>query len=344
MQWFSVAGLLVLVFAVSFAASGGLAGYLRRRAILDHPNERSSHAVPTPHGGGLAVIAVLTAAWVGTGLGAPGGPAEILVVCAAAAGLAVLSWLDDLRDLPVLGRLIGQGAAVAVALAVMPERAPYMGGLLPPALDLLFAGLLWVWFINLFNFMDGIDGIAATETACIGVGIAVVAVIAGLDHRSLLYGLTAAAAVLGFLYWNWHPARLFLGDVGSVPLGFLLGWLLLSLAARGQWPAALILPLYYLADATLTLIRRALRGERVWQAHREHYYQRAVQAGRSHAAVVAVILAVNVGLVMLAGFAARGWVWPTLLGAIVIVALLLAHLGSRRPSGDGDPSPPAPRP
>src|SRR3546814_9909535 len=117
---------------------------------------------------------------------------------------------------------------------------------------------------------------------------------------ALFLGASIAAAAAGFLWWNWHPAKVFLGDVGSVPLGFMLGWLLLGLAAAGHWAPALILPLYYLADATITLACRALRRERVWRAHREHFYQRAVQRGRSHATVSRAVFGVNACLAALA--------------------------------------------
>jgi UDP-N-acetylmuramyl pentapeptide phosphotransferase/UDP-N-acetylglucosamine-1-phosphate transferase len=141
-----------------------------------------------------------------------------------------------------------------------------------------------------------------------------------------LFGASIAAAALGFLPWNWHPARLFLGDVGSVALGFLLGWLLLRLAAEGQWAAAVILPLYYLSDATLTLTRRTLRGEKPWQAHREHFYQRAVAAGLSHAAVVRAVGVANAGLIALAVMATAGCAIVALAGGCAIVALAGACL------------------
>jgi UDP-N-acetylmuramyl pentapeptide phosphotransferase/UDP-N-acetylglucosamine-1-phosphate transferase len=191
---------------------------------------------------------------------------------------------------------------------------------------------MWLWFLNLFNFMDGIDGIAGGETAALGVGAASVAWLAALAPSVALYGLTAAAAALGFLWWNWHPARIFLGDVGSVPLGYLLAWLLLDLASHGAWAAALILPLYYVADASLTLLVRLLRGERVWRAHREHFYQRAAQGGLSHAQVVGAILLADAALVALALWStAVPAALPLLLSALA-VALLLAFLGTRKPA------------
>ncbi len=310
------------VFTASLFGTWAVMLFLRARAILDHPNERSSHETPTPRGGGIAVIAVILVGWMSIGIAVNSVPA-MFAISAAAAGLALLSWRDDLGDVSAVWRLAGHGAAVCVVLFVAPQGAVFQG-LLPPALDLAATAVLWVWFINLFNFMDGIDGLAGVETICIGGGLLAVSVVADMQGPFSLFGLVAAAAALGFLCWNWAPARIFLGDVGSVPLGFLLGWLLLSLAATGQWVAALILPLYYLADSTLTLIRRGLRREPVWKAHREHFYQRAVARGSSHGAVAGAVLAANAVLVILAGLAASGKPAAALTGAgLVVVALLL---------------------
>jgi len=324
----ALAALCLAVFAAVLAAGRGVLAVLRRRAILDHPNERSSHRVPTPRGGGWAVVPVLAAAWpLAAALGAaPAGPTLVLVGLALALG--ALSWLDDLRNLSPLWRLAGQGAAVAVALLAVTPPGPYFGGWLPAPFDALAAALLWVWYINLFNFMDGIDGISGVEAATTGVGVALVAALAGLGPALPAFALTLAAAACGFLWWNWQPARIFLGDVGSVPLGFLIGWLLLTTAAHGEAAAALVLPLYYLADATLTLLRRALRGERVWRPHREHFYQQAVRKGASHRRVALSVLVADGLLVGLAAAAAWGWGTPAVAGAVLVVAALLAFLGA----------------
>ncbi len=301
MTWIADVSLFLGVLGATLAATFMVIGFLRQRSLLDHPNPRSSHLIPTPRGGGIAVIGVLIPVWAALGLGQA--RMDVLGVSAAAAALAGLSWFDDLAELPPLWRLLGHGVAVGFALAFMTGPAPYFGGLLPPALDTLGAGLLWLWFVNLFNFMDGIDGIAGVETACLGAGAAAVALIAGLDLHP--FGLTIAAAGLGFL----------------------LGWLLLDLAASGQWAAALILPLYYLADATITLLVRAFRGEKVWQAHHQHFYQRAVGRGLGHAAVTGAVLATGLALVGLAAASAAGWAWQAVAGAVAVVAALLFHLG-----------------
>jgi len=298
---------------------------LRRRAVLDRPNERSSHVAPTPRGGGIAVIGASVAAWLVFAV-ARIVPPSTVAVALAAVGLAIVSWLDDLRDLSPAVRLLAQFAVVVVGILALPHGAIFQGWL-PPALDAIAAALLWVWFVNLFNFMDGIDGIDASEAISIGLGLAL---IAGSDFALAAPAATIVGAALGFLVWNWAPARIFMGDVGSVPLGYLLGFLLYELALRGQWVPALILPAYFLVDATLTLLRRLARGERIWQAHREHFYQRAVQRGLSHAAVVLRVTAANIVLIACAGAAAGGWGFAALGVAVLTVVALLVELGRAR--------------
>jgi len=196
--------------------------------------------------------------------------------------------------------------------------------------------VLWLWFVNLFNFMDGIDGIAGVEASSLGIGLVLVGAMAAWPAVHFVLPALLAAATLGFLVWNWAPAKLFLGDVGSVPLGYLLGWLLLVAAMNGEWAPALILPLYYLADATITLLKRAARGAKVWRAHREHFYQRAVQGGASHSHVALQVLACNAALVALAVLAAAGdRIWPALAAGAVTVAVLLAILRRRARAAPG---------
>ncbi len=327
---------VLLAAASSALVATALAMALVRRAlirhdVMDQPNPRSSHAAPTPRGGGIALVAVLLAAWLAlwlsgvTAIDAPG----LWLALAAAAGLGLISWLDDVRGgLSPLIRLAGQAAAVAAGLFALPGEGLIFQGALPLALDWALTGLVWLWFINLFNFMDGIDGIAGSEAAALGVGVFLAGLLAAAGQGLAPFGLALAAAAAGFLIWNWQPAKVFLGDVGSVPLGYLLGWLLVGLAAQGLWQAALILPAYYVADATTTLVRRLLRGERVWRAHREHCYQLAVRAGRSHAQVVATISLANCGLIGLAlATLANAWAgWAALAAAAVLVAFLLWYL------------------
>jgi len=297
---------LLLVLVGTLAGSLGLTRLvltvLRRRAILDEPNERSSHKTPVPRGGGLAVITVVVVAWTIIGIG-PESALRYSAILAVALALAAISWLDDLRGLGVRIRLGAQVAAVAVGCALWPELvSPFTEIGLGP-LSVLVAAVAWIWFINLYNFMDGIDGISGVETASIGLGVVVLAGLGAISGLDGLRGAALAGAALGFLVWNWHPARVFLGDVGSIPLGFLIGWLLLHMTVQGAWAAALILPLYYLADATVTLALRAVRGRRIWEAHREHFYQRALPEGGGRGLLVCGFVALNVVRIGLAAVA-----------------------------------------
>ncbi len=309
-------------------ATRALIPVLRHRNVLDRPNERSSHVAPTLRGGGIAPVGIVLLAW--TALGLAGWVSPVIIgVLVGTLLLAVVCWLDDLRDLSPATRLAAQAAAVAAGLCAVPDN-PVLHSFGPAA---FFAaiGLLWMWWINLFNFMDGIDGLAGSETAAIGAGLLVVGGLgSGVDPASALLAAAVLGAALGFLIWNWAPARVFLGDVGSAPLGYLTGFLLIDAAARGCWITALILPLYFLADATITLARRLLRGERVWQAHRQHYYQRAVRSGLGHAAVVKRVIAADVVLIGCGWAAQNGWGWVALALAAAVVATLLASLSFSR--------------
>jgi len=322
-----VAVVTVAVLAAVWLLTDRVRVWLVAHAILDRPVARSSHDTPVPRGAGLALVPVVVAgALVLAAIGkTPPGTGMILT---AVACLALLFWRDDRHGLPIAVRLAAQAAAVLAGLAVLPQ-VPVFQGALPLLLDRAAAGLLWLWFVNLYNFMDGIDGITGGETASLGIGIALVVARAGdgIDGTAAV-ALVAAFAAIGFLRWNWHPARIFLGDVGSVPLGYVMGWLLLLLAGEGQWAPALILPLYYLADASLTLARRIRRGERFWQAHREHFYQRAVACDGDHAAVTRLILAGDGALVVLA-VAGVKYPLPALALAVGVVAALLAMLQRR---------------
>jgi UDP-N-acetylmuramyl pentapeptide phosphotransferase/UDP-N-acetylglucosamine-1-phosphate transferase len=332
-----------LLLAAIIAAAGlsaclgtrALIPLLRRAAVLDHPNERSLHEAPTPRGGGIALVAAILISWLALIVAGAVAP-RLLVVLFGAALLAAISWIDDLRGLSPATRLAGQLVAVGLGILALMPTGPVFQGWLMPGLDAVAAALLWLWFVNLFNFMDGIDGLAGSEAAAVAIGLVLFAGFGiGRDHGLAALAGTAAAAALGFLVWNWAPARIFLGDVGSVPLGYLFGFLLLDVAARGGWKIALILPLYFLADATITLLRRLARGERVWQAHRQHFYQRAVQRGLGHAEVVRRVIVADLALIACGWASENGWGIAALAAAVAVVVALLASLAGmwrRRPA------------
>ena len=320
-------------FAGAAALTGLVRAALQRHGVMDRPNERSSHARAVPRGGGIAVVGVLLAAWLALWLwdACRGCGALFWVALAGALGLAAVSWLDDLRGgLSALLRLLAQIAAVGAGIASLPGDGLVFQGAVPALVDHALAAAAWLWFVNLFNFMDGIDGISGAEGASLGLGAFLLALLGLVPAELGPLGLALTGVSLGFLLWNWNPARIFLGDVGSVPLGYLAGWLLLALAAAGAWQAALLLPAYYLADATFTLLRRLLRGRRIWQAHREHFYQRVVGAGWSHGRTAALIAGHNLLLVGLAvasqqGPAAAG---ASLAAGALLVAVLLWYLAA----------------
>jgi UDP-N-acetylmuramyl pentapeptide phosphotransferase/UDP-N-acetylglucosamine-1-phosphate transferase len=332
-----IAAIILTAGVIACLGTRALIPLLRRASVIDRPNERSSHIAPMPRGGGIAVVCAVLLAWLALIAWGPVSP-TMLVVLFGAGLLAVVSWLDDLRGLSPAIRLPVQLIAVALGMIAAAPAGPVFQGWLPPWLDTVAAALLWLWFVNLFNFMDGIDGLAGSEAVAIGLGLVLFAGIgAGGDPGVAVLAAALAVAALGFLVWNWAPAQIFLGDVGSVPLGYLLGFLLLVVAGLGHWKVALILPLYFLADATITLLHRLARGERVWQAHREHFYQRAVRRGLGHAAIVRRVVAVNIVLIACAGIAERGLAVIALAAAVVAVGLLLANLagaGSRPASQD----------
>jgi UDP-N-acetylmuramyl pentapeptide phosphotransferase/UDP-N-acetylglucosamine-1-phosphate transferase len=334
-QWGMADALLPTAVAVAtgllcWLTTGTLIPILRRRDMLDYPNERSSHFAPTPRGGGIAVTGSVLLAWIV--LHTAGLVASSEVSIALGTGLlAVVSWIDDLRGLSPGVRLVAQGAAVTIGILVLPDIGNGLEAWLGPTLYFAAAGLIWIWWINLFNFMDGIDGLAVSEAAAIGGGLLLFAIVGdGADPTAALLAAGVIGAAIGFLVWNWSPARIFLGDVGSVPLGYLLGFLLLDLATRGRWKIALILPLYFLADATITLFRRLLSGERVWEPHREHFYQQAVRNGLGHIAVVKRVIAANLLLIGCGWAAENGQTMVSLTGAIAIVAALLVALAAGR--------------
>lgn len=262
----------VVAFLVALLLVRALWSDALAQMVLDIPNERSLHARPTPRTGGVGLMLGALAGWTFSGLwlALPGVP----MTAGLALGLALTFLADDVRGLAVPVRFAAQ-FAVAIFFVAMTGGAPVW--LLP----FLVLGL--VWSMNLYNFMDGANGLAGSMTV-IGFGtLAFAASQAGASDLAALAGIVAAAA-LGFLVWNWDPARIFLGDAGSIPLGFLaaaigvLGW------QRGLWPfwfPALVFAVF-IVDSGVTLAKRVAHGEKPWEAHRSHYYQRLVRMGWSH--------------------------------------------------------------
>ncbi len=301
MSW----SVLVLVLVVAAGLSAGLIVALRpafARYAIARPNARSSHTLPTPQGGGIAVVAAaLIAAWLGALIAHSGlaGRGEWLALSAASVMLALIGAVDDIRTLGAAPRLLIQIVAVGLVIAALPDDFNVVPQL-PRVVERAVLVLGGVWFVNLVNFMDGIDWMTVAEVVPITAGVILVGAADGAPPHAILVAGALLGAIIGFAPFNRPVARLFLGDVGSLPIGLLLGWLMLMVAGRGNLAAALLLPLYYLADATITLGRRIAHRERVWQAHRTHFYQRATDGGFSVKEVVVRVFVLNVSLAGLA--------------------------------------------
>jgi UDP-N-acetylmuramyl pentapeptide phosphotransferase/UDP-N-acetylglucosamine-1-phosphate transferase len=331
--------ILVLVIPVAAALiCAGLIVVLRpllQRYALARPNARSSHVTPTPQGGGIAVmIATAIAAALAGWLGMPQGDHAIPIVMAAAFCVAAVGVIDDLRPIPVVPRLVLQVAAVTLLFTALPSQLRIIEAL-PIALERALLILALLWFINLVNFMDGLDWMTVAEMLPITVTLAALAFLGKAPSDVLPIALALAGALLGFAPFNRPVARLFLGDVGSLPLGLLTGWCLIELALHQHLAAALLLPLYYLADATITLFRRLANRERFWDAHRSHFYQRATDNGFSVRQVVTSVFLLNLflaGLTLASVAAASTGVDVVLLvvGALSVMIVLVRFSRPRK--------------
>ncbi|WP_426616107.1 glycosyl transferase [Bradyrhizobium sp. McL0616] len=268
-----------------------------QRYALARPNARSSHRIPTPQGAGIAVIAatlVVASAWAAwANVAIP--PALVI----ATVVIAVVGFADDIVSLPVLVRLVLQAACVGVVVFAAPDNARIVPAL-PLALERGLILLAGIWFVNLVNFMDGLDLMTVAEVVPVTGTLLLLGLLGDLSWPVTLIATALCGAMLGFAPFNKPVAKVFLGDVGSLPIGLLLGWCLLELAWRGQPAAALLLPAYYLADSTITLFRRVARREQFWSAHRSHFYQRAIDNGFTVPRVVGEVFALNFLLGLLA--------------------------------------------
>lgn len=303
---------------------------------MARPNVRSSHTVPTPQGGGLVVVLVAIAALFAAHRFALTPEGWTIAGCALV--LALVGALDDIRPLPVLPRLVAQGLCVWFGVVAM-LGAGRLFPALPAVLEYGVLTLAGVWFVNLTNFIDGIDGITAADMVPPSLGaLGIWLFLPGLlplvpADVAILVAL--GGGMLGFMVWNRHPARVFLGDVGSLPIGFLMGCVLLKIALLTGPDVALVLVLYPVTDATLTLIRRLVRGDKLWEAHREHAYQRALGHGWRVPQVSGLVAGLNVVLVLLAlGCLLAGDAVPVrfalVLLALSLVLLVLWRLGKPR--------------
>lgn len=311
------------VFLLSLLLTFGVRKVATRRALFDIPNARSSHECPTPHGGGIAIVVTFYGAlgWLFYSEGIEPGMFWALL---CALPVVIVSFVDDIWSLPAKVRLAVQGGSAAMALymlggidAIDVGFVTLTGGWLNV---MAFVGILWL--TNLYNFLDGIDGYAGSEALYVGVGAWL---LLGSD-----IGLLVAAASLGFLLFNWHRASIFMGDVGSAPLGFIFAVLALHDAGSPDFIGWLVLLSLFWFDATVTLWRRWRNGERLYEAHKKHAYQRLHQAGFPHDRIVLLGMGLNgilFGLLWLAGPERYGFVF---LAAIAILWLAMKYVDHQK--------------
>ena len=321
-----------LLTSTVFVASWGLSGWFRRQALahrlLDVPNSRSSHTIATPRGGGVAIVlstlvAFLILGWTGW-LAWP----KVWGFCVGGAVVALIGFVDDRGHVAPRWRLAGHFAAALWVLALMGGLPPLtaLGFALDSGwLGFAIAALYLVWMLNLTNFMDGIDGIAGVEAITVCLSAVFLSEVAAPGRHLWTAPLILASATLGFLVWNWPPAKIFMGDAGSGFLGLMLGVLSLQagwVANRLFWSWLILLGVF-VVDATVTLIRRMAHGERFYEAHRTHAYQHAAANRGAHIPVTAAVGLINIcWLLPVALMVALGWL-DGLLGVLVAYAPLV---------------------
>ncbi|WP_242392038.1 MraY family glycosyltransferase [Anaeromyxobacter oryzisoli] len=337
-------GIAGAVLVASFAITWLVREVALRRQLLDRPNERSAHVRPTPRLGGIGIMAAFLPAATAIVL-LSGGGARALVVVAATTVISALGLVDDLHPLPARWRFGVQLAAASVVVGVNLETVRAAWTLVPlPVWLLVPMSVLWiVWVTNLYNFMDGIDGFAGGQAVIAGAAITAVAAGNGAGMQAGL-ALALVAAALGFLLLNFPPASIFMGDVGSTAIGFFL-------ASMPFLPGSAALPVeviglaigLFVLDATTTLVRRLSRGERFFEAHRTHLYQRPLALGVPHATIT---LAAYPGMAAVAAFAlaygAAGRGGRAML-IVAAVGVFLGYVGvvtslERRSAAAGEPS------
>lgn len=316
---------IMLGFAVAYALTGLVRIYARRTRMVDSPNDRTLHEGEIPRGGGLAIVAVMLICL--SLLELVYAEPMILPITVVAVALGALGWVDDRFG---LGPLIKIGVQIVVAVYAVshvgaPNSMVVAGYTLEFGSWAVLLSVLWiVWMTNAYNFMDGIDGIAASHTAIVGCTMGVWF---ALDHNAAmaLFCYAIMAASLGFLIWNWTPARIFMGDVGSVTLGGIFATLAIVGNTHDGVPLTAYIILFgvFLFDTIITLVRRLIQGKVVWNPHREHFYQRATTTGLGHAFVTVSVIVVTLVLAALASLE-RFQVAPTALWPLLAMVLLTA--------------------
>lgn len=338
-MWSEVALIGISAVVVSALLTGIVRKLALAHGLLDVPNARSSHSAVTPRGGGVSMALVTTAASVVLALLGTLQLNLLVTLVGGGTAVAVIGFLDDRHA-------ASAGIRLAVHFAAAFWALIWIGGLPSLLFDDQILHLGWagdvlavlgiVWTLNLFNFMDGIDGIAASEGAFVAGGGALLTLLVGSSAGISAVGLVLGGTCVGFLLWNWPPAKIFMGDVGSGYLGFVIG--VLALAATRDNPSALwtwvILGAVFFVDATVTLVRRLLRGERIYEAHRSHAYQWLARRWGSHKRVTTAVLVLNVvwlfPCALFATLYPNRAMWISAVALVPVIVMAIASGAGRR--------------
>lgn len=304
--------LLISVVLFTYIVTGVVRRYSLKNLLIDEPNERSSHTIPTPRGGGLSIaisvlgsiVILMVFNWLPKNIG--------IAMLGGGCIVTIIGWLDDHSDIPALWR--GTSYLIASIWAVYfigDVEKINMGNPLVINSGLITSGLIVLsvaWLINLYNFMDGTDGIAAIQTICTGSPAGLIFWTNNQSELAIIC-LVIVAASLGFLVWNWSPAKIFMGDVSSCLIGFMFGVLAISGEHTSSMHTSIwfILLAVFIWDATFTLLKRLLTGEKWYAAHRSHAYQRLNQLGVSHSTLALSVLILNVSILWPLAYAAYRW-------------------------------------
>ncbi len=290
---------LTLSFLLSYWGCGRMIRILSTNNIIDTPNHRSNHKTPTPTGGGIAILSALLFGSIPVMVWGNYPASIMMMMCLTVFLVSFISFLDDIKDLHFGLRLVVHILASCFSSFIALKNGSLFGGMIPYNIEFILLVISIAGFMNLFNFMDGIDGMTGMQSIylCIGFCICFYHIYGSWE---ILYFLAVIiVCISGFLIYNWHPAKLFMGDAGSISLGFIFGTMFAFLATSGYITQAVILPMYYLSDAGVVVLIRILMMEKFWLPHSKFFFQRAVRNGNTHSRVVLHVLITNLILLSL---------------------------------------------
>ncbi len=324
---------LSLLFILALISSSLLTRILIKKlsylGVVDKPGDRRAHKKITPRGGGLSVVAVLIIGFIAFEYLSTNVFIESQKIIPIFSLIAAISFLDDLKTIRVFFRLITHLICAGLSIYLFLYPRLLFHGLFPMGIDFILATICLVGFLNIYNFLDGIDGITAAESIHLSITLLILCylrfnTIINVNFIIAIATITLACSI-GFLIFNWHPAMIFLGDVGSISLGFLIGLCLLLISASTieLFIASGIASLYYIADGSLTIFIRLINKERIWQPHLKHFFQKAIKKGMTQKQVVHRIIICN-SLLMV--FSISSLVYPvisSILAATIVMVTLI---------------------